>query len=81
MTVTGSSKLHSVKVRRVRSYANYVHSKAGNFHLGVIPSPRQLGMPPSIAIVLREGGRGGSLEKKKVLFTWYFLDNTLRLLM
>ena len=37
VTVTGSSKLHSVKWRRPRSYANYVHSEAGNFHLGVIP--------------------------------------------
>ena len=81
--MTGSSKLHSVKVRRVRSYANYVHSKAGNFHLGVIPSPRQLGMPPSIAIVLR--GAPSSKEKGFVLdleipFSCYFLDNTLPLM-
>ena len=74
VTVTGSSKLHSVKVRRVRSYANYVHSKAGNFHLGVIPSPRQLGMPPSIAIVLREWVGGGLSWKEKGSVLWRFFS-------
>ena len=34
--VMASSKLHSVKLRQLRSYANYVHSEAGDFHLGVI---------------------------------------------